>query len=104
MKKIEFDDLDSINGGAAIDSYNGVPLYDWTKFAITIAIGVQDDLESYLTIRYAPDGPVNTSVGGWSNGEQVRIHPYYTMNGKDSLWRWGYRNGFYGWINGKYLT
>lgn len=103
MKKITFDDLNNIAGGASQDSFNQVPLYDWTKFIVKIVTNLETGTNSYLTIRYAPDGPVNHNVGGWSNGEQVYIHPNYTMNGKDSIWYWGYRNGFYGWVNGKYL-
>ena len=97
------DELGQVVGGAQ-DSFNGVPLYDYTKFAIAVSHGVTIGPDSYLTIRYAPDGAVNHNVGGWGNGEQVRVHPYYTMNGKDSVWRWCYRNGFYGWVNGRYLA
>ncbi|MBO4915566.1 MAG: hypothetical protein J5449_10205, partial [Oscillospiraceae bacterium] len=95
--------LDGIVGGAK-DSFNGIPLYDWTAFATVVSNGVTTGPNGYLTIRYAPDGPINHNVGGWGNGEQVRVHPYYTMNGKDAVWRWCYRNGFYGWVNGRYLA
>ncbi len=97
------DELGQVVGGAQ-DSYNGVPLYDYTKFVIAVSHGVTIGPDRYLTISYAPDGKVNHNVGGWGNGEQVRVHPSYTMNGKDSVWRWCYRNGFYGWVNGRYLA
>ena len=97
------EELDKVAGGAA-DSFNGIPLYDWTRFAIAVAHGVTTGPDRCLTIRYAPDGAVNHNVGGWSNGEQVRVHPYYTMKGKDAAWHWCYRNGFYGWVNGRYLA
>ena len=103
MEEIRNEDLEKAAGGAH-DFFNGVPLYDWTKFAIAITQGVTTGPDSYLTIRYAPDGPINRNVGGWGNGEQVRVHPYYTMKGKNCDWRWAYRNGFYGWVSGKYLA
>ena len=102
-KMLSEDELEQAVGGAQ-DSFNGVPLYDWSKFAIAVSHGVTTGPDSYLTIRYAPDGPVNHNVGGWGNGEMVYVHPYYTMNGKDAVWRWAYRNGFYGWVNGRYLA
>ena len=101
-QKLSDDDLEEVVGGAA-DSFNGIPLYDWTHFTIAVSHGVTTGPDSYLTIRYAPDGAINHNVGGWGNGEQVRVHPYYTMNGRDAVWRWCYRNGFYGWVNGRYL-
>ena len=97
------DELEKVTGGVQ-DSFNGVPLYDYTKFEIAVTRGITPGLDSYLTMRYAPDGMMNHNVGGWGNGEQVRVHPYYTMNGKDSVWRWCYRNGYYGWVNGRYLA
>lgn len=97
MKKINnLDNLKIVSGGSDIS------LYDWKNFTTAIVKNIEQS-NSYLTIRYAPDGPINHAVGGWSNGEQVYIHPNHTMNGKDSIWYWGYRNGFYGWVNGKYL-
>ena len=102
MDKINIEDMEKVAGGVQ-DSFNGVPLYDWTKFATAVSHGIVAGPDSYLTIRYAPDGPINHNVGGWGNGEQVRVHPYYTMNGRDGVWRWAYRNGFYGWVNGRYL-
>lgn len=95
--------LDAVVGGAA-DAFNGIPLYDYTKFSIAMTHGVMTGSDNYLSIRYAPDGAINHNVGGWGNGEQVRVHPYFTMNGRDGVWRWCYRNGFYGWVNGRYLA
>ena len=101
MQKIELEKLESVTGGT--ESFNGVPLYDWTQFTVAVVRGITPGPESFLTIRYAPDGAINYNVGGWVNGEHVYVHPYYTMNGRDAVWRWAYRNGFYGLVNSRYL-
>lgn len=62
-KALNEDKLEQVVGGAQ-DSFNGVPLYDWTKFAIAISHGVTTGPDSYLTIRYTPDGAINHNVGG----------------------------------------
>ena len=95
--------LEKVSGGAQ-DSSNGIPLYDWTKFNIGVVHGIDKGPGLGLTIRYAPDGAINPNVGGWGSGEQIWVHPFYTMNGRDAVWRWCYRNGFYGWVNGRYIA
>ncbi len=102
-KILNDDELGQVTGGVQ-DSFNGVPLYDYTKFTTARTRGLTAGPDNYLTIRYAPDGMINFNVGCWGNGEQVKVHPYYTMNGKDAVWRWCYRNGFYGWANGRYIV
>ncbi len=94
--------LGEVVGGRA-DSFNGVPLYDFATFTLAVVHGVAPGPESFLTMRYAPDGAINHNAGGWKNGEQVRVHPYYKMRGRDAVWRWCHRNGFYGWVDGRYL-
>ena len=102
-KLLDDDDLEKAVGGVQ-DSFNGVPLHDYTKFSIATTHGVTTGPDSYLTIRYAPDGAINHNVGGWGNGELIYVHPYYTMDGRDSVWRWCFRKEFYGWVNGRYIA
>lgn len=102
-QKLDDEQLDEAVGGAQ-DSFGGIPLYDWTRFCVAVVHGVSSLPGDGLTIRYAPDGAINHQVGKWSNGEQARVHPYFTQKGRDAVWHWAFRNGFYGWVNGRYLA